>query len=208
MQPISTLIRESSKPQHKEAESSGFIVELMRGQLNVDAYKTYLVNLAWLYLALESKIQQGEPAPSTEELWDERLNRLQSISRDLAALGIENWQETTSPSQSMQSYIDHINSLDGKSDHKLIAHHYTRYLGDLSGGQAIAALVARHYGVSRDQLNFYSFTEIEDLVRYKEHYREVLDSLQFSQKQIEELVEEVQLAFRFNQRVFEDLGSE
>ena len=202
---ISKLLRESSKPQHQEAENSTFIVELMKGQLNVDAYKKYLVNLAWLYLALEEKIQEGEPAPSTEMLWDARLNRLNAISEDLAQLGIENWQETTEPSMAMKSYIDHIKSLNGKSDHKLIAHHYTRYLGDLSGGQAIAALVARHYGISREQLNFYSFTEIEDLVRYKEHYREVLDSLQFSEKQINELVEEVQLAFSFNQKVFEDL---
>lgn len=206
MQSISTLLRESSRPQHTEAENSGFIVELMRGQLNIDAYKTYLVNLAWLYLALESKIKEGEPAPSSEKLWDERLDRIESISRDLENLGIQNWRETTSPSVSMQSYIDHINSLDGKSDHRLIAHHYTRYLGDLSGGQAIAALVARHYGVTREQLNFYSFTEIDDLVRYKEHYREVLDSLQFSQKQVDELVREVQLAFELNQAVFEDLS--
>lgn len=203
---ISKLLRESSRPQHKEAESSQFIVELMRGQLNLDSYKKYLVNLAWLYKALEEKVSEGEAAPSTELIWDARLNRLDSISKDLESLGVSNWEETTQPSSAMKSYIEHIGTLSGKSDHKLIAHHYTRYLGDLSGGQAIASLVARHYGVSRENLNFYSFTEIDDLVRYKEHYREVLDSLQFSQRQIEELVEEVQLAFSFNQRVFEDLS--
>lgn len=204
---IAKLLKESSKAQHEQAETSKFVVELMRGQLNLDAYKRYLANLAWLYLALEAKIQEGEPVATSEALWDERLNRLESITKDLDALGVQNWQHTTEPSEAMQSYIQHIEALDGKSDHKLIAHHYTRYLGDLSGGQAISALVARHYGATQEQLNFYRFTEIEDLVRFKEHYRGVLDGLQFSNKQIDELVLEVQLAFAFNQKVFEDLAN-
>jgi heme oxygenase len=204
---ISKLLKESSRPQHEQAETSKFVVELMRGQLNIDAYKKYLTNLAWLYLTLEAKIQEGEPVATSEALWDERLNRLEAIGKDLDALGIHNWQQTTEPSKAMRSYIDHIESLDGKSDFKLIAHHYTRYLGDLSGGQAIAALVARHYGATSEQLNFYRFTEIEDLVRFKEHYRNILDGLQFSAKQIDELVQEVQLAFEFNQKVFEDLAN-
>ena len=204
---IAKLLKESSKAQHEQAETSKFVVELMRGQLNLDAYKRYLANLAWLYLALEAKIQEGEPVATSEAIWDERLNRLESITKDLDALGVQNWQHTTEPSEAMQSYIQHIEALDGKSDHKLIAHHYTRYLGDLSGGQAISALVARHYGATQEQLNFYRFTEIEDLVRFKEHYRGVLDGLQFSNKQIDELVLEVQLAFAFNQKVFEDLAN-
>ena len=204
---ISQLLKESSKQQHEQAESSKFIVELMRGQLNLDSYKRYLTNLAWLYLKLESKVQEGEAVATSEQLWDQRLNRLESISKDLGALGVENWRETTEPSKAMRSYIEHIRCLDGKSDHKLIAHHYTRYLGDLSGGQAISALVSRHYGATPEQLNFYKFTEIGDLVRFKEHYRKVLDGLQFSKKQIDELVQEVQLAFEFNQKVFEDLAN-
>lgn len=204
---IAKLLKESSKSQHEQAETSKFVVDLMRGQLNLDAYTRYLTNLAWLYLALEAKIQEGEPVATSEAIWDERLNRLESITKDLDALGVQNWQRTTEPSEAMQSYIQHIEALDGKSDHKLIAHHYTRYLGDLSGGQAISALVARHYGATQEQLNFYRFTEIEDLVRFKEHYRGVLDGLQFSNKQIDELVLEVQLAFEFNQKVFEDLAN-
>ena len=203
---ISQLLKDSSRTQHDQAETSKFIVELMRGQLNLDSYKRYLTNLAWLYLALEAKIQEGEPVATSEELWDARLSRLNSITSDLEALGVPDWQQTTSPSSAMKSYIEHINKLDGKADPKLIAHHYTRYLGDLSGGQAISALVARHYGASQEQLSFYRFTEIEDLVRYKEHYRRVLDGLQLSKKQIDDLVNEVQLAFEFNQKVFEDLA--
>lgn len=204
---IAKLLRESSKPQHEEAENSSFITQLMRGQLNVEAYAKYLTNLAWLYETLEAKIAEGPALPGTETIFDPRLNRMDSIASDLEALGVSDWKNTTKPSKAMQSYMDHINELDGKSDHRLIAHHYTRYLGDLSGGQAIAALVARHYGVTQEQLNFYRFNQIDDLVRYKEAYRQSLDELNISEQQLDELVREVQLAFEFNQKVFEDLAS-
>jgi len=202
---IAQLLRESSRPQHTQAENTTFITQLMRGQLNMDAYAKYLTNLAWLYEALEAKVSEGKAFESSEPIWDSRLNRLASIDSDLAALGLVDWRTSTKPSTAMVSYIEHINSLDGRADHRLVAHHYTRYLGDLSGGQAIAALVSRNYGAKPEQLTFYNFTEIKDLVRYKEGYRAALDGLMISAKQIDELVREVQIAFEFNQRVFEDL---
>lgn len=203
---LAELLRESSRPQHRSAESSDFITRLMKGELDLQAYTKYLINMAWLYQALEAKVAEGEPFESSEALWDDKLNRLESISRDLEALGVINWRATTAPTESMASYIAHIEALTGKSDLRLVAHHYTRYLGDLSGGQAISALVARHYNASVEQLSFYRFTQIDDLVRYKENYREALNGLAISPEDIEKLVREVQLAFEFNQKVFEDLN--
>ncbi len=181
-------------------------MDLMQGKLNLEAYAKYLTNLAWLYESLEAKVRSGSAFTSSEDIWDEKLVRLDAITQDLEALGVHDWKNTTSPSTAMTSYIEHINSLEGKSDFRLVAHHYTRYLGDLSGGQAIAALVGRHYGATSDQLNFYRFQQIDDIVRYKDSYRAALDSLEISSEQIEELVKEVQLAFAFNQKVFEDLA--
>jgi heme oxygenase (biliverdin-producing, ferredoxin) len=203
---IAEIIRNASRPQHKEAENSSFIMDLMQGKLNLEAYAKYLTNLAWLYESLEAKVRSGSAFTSSEDIWDEKLVRLDAITQDLEALGVHDWKNTTSPSTAMTSYIEHINSLEGKSDFRLVAHHYTRYLGDLSGGQAIAALVGRHYGATSDQLNFYRFQQIDDIVRYKDSYRAALDSLEISSEQIEELVKEVQLAFAFNQKVFEDLA--
>jgi heme oxygenase len=203
---IAEIIRNASRPQHKETENSSFIMDLMQGKLNLEAYAKYLTNLAWLYESLEAKVRSGSAFTSSEDIWDEKLVRLDAITQDLEALGVHDWKNTTSPSTAMTSYIEHINSLEGKSDFRLVAHHYTRYLGDLSGGQAIAALVGRHYGATSDQLNFYRFQQIDDIVRYKDSYRAALDSLEISSEQIEELVKEVQLAFAFNQKVFEDLA--
>jgi heme oxygenase len=204
--PLSRLMRESSQQQHQEAESSPFVAALMRGELSLGDYTTYLVQLAWLYDALERQAANGVARATSEPLWDSRLNRLDAITADLAELGIGDWRETTAPSSSMATYIAHLDSLSGRADVRLVAHHYTRYLGDLSGGQAIAALVARHYGATPAQLSFYRFGDIDDIVRYKEAYRGHLDGLDLTPEESATLITEVQLAFTMNQRVFDELS--
>ena len=202
---LSTQLREETQAQHQRAETSPFIVSLMAGHLSLDHYVRYLINMAWLYDALEDQVERGEPFPGSEELWDERLLRLPSITIDLENFGVFDWREKTAPSEAMASYLTHIASLNGRSDHRLIAHHYTRYLGDLSGGQAIAALMARHYGATPEQLSFYRFDAIDNLVHFKNHYRACLDRVVLSPLQRDQLVSEARGAFERNQRVFEDL---
>ena len=88
-----------------------------------------------------------------------------------------------------------------------VAHHYTRYLGDLSGGQAIAALVARHYGATPDQLGFYRFEIADDgVVRYKRGYREAMNALALSPDEVDVLIDEVRTSFRMNSAIFEALA--
>jgi heme oxygenase len=105
----------------------------------------------------------------------------------------------------MASYIAHLDTMTGRDDPRLIAHHYTRYLGDLSGGQAIAALVAKHYGATQDQLSFYRFEGIDNVVRFKETYRQILDGIQLNTEERRTVVDEAKSAFVRNQRVFDDL---
>ena len=204
--PISAVLREASRQQHEEAENSTFIVQLMGGELDLAAYTTYLIQLAWLYAELESRTTVGEAFASSESLWSPDLLRGSSIDHDLRALGVTDWRSTTAPTPAMTRYCTHLAAIGDRSNPRLIAHHYTRYLGDLSGGQAIARLVARHYNATPDQLTFYSFEGIPEPVRFKEAYRSSLDSLQLNDEQLAELVAEVQLAFTFNQNVFDDLN--
>lgn len=204
--PTSQLLKEASAAQHKAAESSGFVTQLMKGELDLDAYVHYLANLAWVYEALERQTSLGEPFVSSEPLWDARLNRFSSIEGDLEELGHPHWREEFPISDALAQYCEQIARLKGRADHRLIAHHYTRYLGDLSGGQAISALVARHYGATPEQLQFCNFDEIDNYVRYKEQYRSNLDALVLTDSQLDELVTEVQLAFDLNKNLFQDLG--
>ena len=202
---LSLHLRQATMAEHKSAESSPFIVGLMGGSLRLSDYTRYLVNMAWLYQALEEQVLQGEALPGSEALWDPRLNRVESITSDLENLGVSDWSHTTKPSGAMTSYIEHLKSLGGRSDPRLIAHHYTRYLGDLSGGQAIAALVARHYQATPEQLSFYRFEKIDNLVSFKQAYREALDGVSLTESEHDTVITEAKLAFVRNQNVFADL---
>ena len=210
---VAGLVRAASADDHRAAESRSFITALMGGELSLDDYTRYLAQLAWVYDALEERgSRDGDPA-----VFDPALARMAAIEADLAALAAAEWRDRHPPLPDTPAYARHIRA---KSDddvrsvrggqavgQRYLAHHYTRYLGDLSGGQAIAALVARHYGATPDQLGFYRFDIADEgIVRYKRGYREAMNALPLSPDEVDVLVAEVRTSFRMNSAVFEALA--
>ncbi|WP_431712105.1 biliverdin-producing heme oxygenase [Glutamicibacter uratoxydans] len=88
---------------------------------------------------------------------------------------------------------------------RLVAHHYLRYLGDLSGGLAIGKLVARHYGIGYEALNMWDFGEIEKPKLYKDAYRAKLDALGADPQIGAAILDEAKRGFQWNKAIFEDL---
>ena len=90
-----------------------------------------------------------------------------------------------------------------------IAHHYTRYLGDLSGGPFIAAAIRRAYGLSGTAgTSFYVFDGLGSPARFKQRYRQALDDVGWPADERHRFVDEVHLAYRFNTEVLADLHAE
>ena len=87
-----------------------------------------------------------------------------------------------------------------------IAHHYTRYLGDLSGGQIIRTLLQRQYGFETNGVGFYLFADIAKPKLFKDTYRSQLDAVEWTEDERERVIDEVGLAFRFNTELFDDLA--
>jgi heme oxygenase (biliverdin-producing, ferredoxin) len=199
---VAALIRAASSEDHKATESRGFVTRLMSGELDLDAYTRYLAQLAWVYEALESwERRHDDPSVFVPEL--ERLGPMES---DLAALGAGQWRTMHAPLPATEAYVEHLHEIVAERDAvRQLAHHYTRYLGDLSGGQAIAKLVARHYDASEDQLTFYRFDGIGDVVPFKRSYREGINGLRLDAASVDLLVAEVRASFRFNAAIFDDL---
>lgn len=194
-------VREATAEQHRTAETRSFITDLMGGKLSLDAYTTYLAQYAYVYRALEARtIREDDPAL----IADTRLHRFAAIESDLAALGAADWESSHPVLPATQAYVDRLLEV-GDDVPRYLAHHYTRYLGDLSGGQAIAKLVERHYGATAEQLAFYDFEGIDSPVRFKRTYREGLDNLDFDAQQDEAFIEEAKAAFGYNGAIFEAL---
>ena len=98
-----------------------------------------------------------------------------------------------------------------RAPHLLVAHHYTRYLGDLSGGQVLARALRRGFpdrSFDGGGLDFYSFDQIAAPVPWKRAYRERLDGLRVDAEQDAAMLAEVREAFRLNHALLDEVAAE
>lgn len=196
-------VRESSLEAHRAAEQSPFIVALMRGELSLADYTRYLAQFAHVYEALEERM----PRADDPAIIDPRLSRLAAIESDLLELSVADWRAEHPALSATAAYAAHIRSIGEDDTAAYLAHHYTRYLGDLSGGQAISRLVARHYAVAPGQLGFYRFEGIDEIVPFKRAYRDGLNGLGLDPHTADRFVAEVNAAYRFNTAIFDELAA-
>ncbi|WP_265520156.1 heme oxygenase (biliverdin-producing) [Oerskovia flava] len=205
-QPLSLRLREGTRPEHEAAESSGFVEKLMGGELGIAAYADLAAQQWAIYGALEqasAAIRQDDQGATL--VFDE-LTRTPEIEKDLTFLVGADWAERVTIHPATQRYVARLHEVGGSLP-AYAAHAYTRYLGDLSGGQIIKRMMERHYGLSVDGLAFYTFTEIPRSKPFKDVYRERLDALRLTPEQLAGTVAEAKLAFRLNSDLFADLGA-
>jgi heme oxygenase len=203
---LSTAMRDGSRAEHEAAEGSTFMSELLEGRLDVQAHTDLLLRLRSVYAALEAAIARNATDPLIAPVHDAALERLAAIDADLA-----HWAPGVDParvdSPAAAAYVARIEGADWTG--LLLAHHYTRYLGDLSGGQIIGRILRRTYDVPEDRgTAFYEFTGIPKPKLFKDSYRAALDGLGLSAEQVDRVVEEVRAVFGLNQAIFDELGSQ
>lgn len=199
LEAIADTLRQATQAEHTRAERSDFIVSLMSGTEDAEAYGRYLVQLAHLYAALEGADLAIAPA----FLADPRLPRLAHIEHDLAQLGVTDWRAEPVVAAATD-YADHIATV-APDWLRYTAHHYTRYLGDLSGGQVIARMLAQHYGFDADRLSFYRFEDIAKSVPFKRRYRAALADFVGTRERLDILIQETKLAYNATTAIFEEL---
>lgn len=203
-QPLSAALREGSRAEHEEAESSDFVTELMAGRAHPGQYAAYLRRLRVVYAALEAAVRDHRDDRAVGQVYDESLTRVPALDRDL-----DHWAPGADPattSTAAAAYRDRIEEARTRP-HLLVAHHYTRYLGDLSGGQLVAQSLRRGYaGLESDGLAFYTFPDIAKPGAYKRAYRARLDGLDLTAPDRSGMVEEVRRAFRLNRDVFREVA--
>jgi len=198
---LARRVRECTAVAHSSAEARPFIAQLMAGELDLPSYVRYLAQFARVYEALEARPAQ----PSDPAIIDPALARFGAIEADLRALGAADWRVRYPELSATAAYCDHLRGLAPDDLPRYVAHHYTRYLGDLSGGQIIGRMVERHYGATPDQLSYFRFEHIHAVVPYKRAYRDGLDALDFTEAQAELFLAEAKDAFRFNSDLFDEL---
>jgi len=204
--PFSSALRERSAGAHSGSESAGFMSDLMKGARGLDDYVALVAQHWFIYEALESTAERMKADPIAAGFISDRLTRLPALEADLEFLLGPDWRERIEPLPTTQRYVDRINQVGATWPGGFVAHHYTRYLGDLSGGQFIGKLMARRFGFDTNGIGFYLFNDIADPKAFKDTYREQLDATPWAQDEQERVIDEVLLAYRFNTELFEDLA--
>lgn len=196
-------IREESLSDHQTAERAAFINRLMAGAVSRAGYASYLTQYQHVYLSLDYANRSLAAHPKFGAFYDARLERTPAITADLAALPTVDFPVT----DAAVAYAQRIEHATSDSPLLVVAHHYTRYLGDLSGGRIIAAKLERDLGLSaQDGLAFYEFDGIDKAPRYKRDYRAQLDSLDLSPADRNAFIDEVRLAYQLNTAIFNSLA--
>lgn len=204
---LSVRLRECTAVAHENAEQSPFMSRLIAGELDVTAVADYTAQLWFVYRALEEAVRKNAGDPRLAAVVDPRLERLGKIEADLTELIGPDWREGLAVGPAAQRYADYLERLAVTADViGLLAHHYTRYLGDLSGGQIISRMLQRHYGVGEDGVNFYDFTGIGKVKPYRDGYRDRLDGLALGTADADRLIAAANLAFNLNGEVFRELA--
>ncbi|MES9806221.1 heme oxygenase (biliverdin-producing) [Streptomyces cinereoruber] len=208
--PFSTLIRTASHEQHTEAETSSFMGDLLGGRLGVDAYARYTEQLWFVYRALEEGAEALRGDPVAGPFIQPELFRTAALEQDLAHLRGPDWRDGLSPLPATVAYAERVAECAREWPAGYVAHHYTRYLGDLSGGQIIRDKAERTWGFARKGagVRFYVFEEISNPAAFKRAYRELLDGVNADDLEKQRIVDECKRAFDFNSAVFHQLGSE
>ncbi|NSC21412.1 biliverdin-producing heme oxygenase [Streptomyces albus subsp. chlorinus] len=208
---FSTLLRTASHQQHTEAENSAFMSEMLGGGLGVEAYTRYTEQLWFLYTALEGAADHLAGDPVAGPFVRAELFRLPALKRDLTHLhgGSTTWRRTAVPLPATAAYADRVTRLAHEWPGGYVAHHYTRYLGDLSGGQVIRGTAEKTWGFARkgDGVRFYVFDAIDNPAAFKREYRALLDALPCDDLEKHRIVEECKRAFALNTAVFQELGT-
>lgn len=196
-------LREGTRDSHRLAESTPFIRQFFSARLPLETYCQFLVQLRAIYTALETAQERQRTDPVFGKIYFPALSRSAALDQDLDFY-FENGQwRGVSLSPATENYVQRIDSLAAEWPAGLVAHHYTRYLGDLSGGQALKRIVAKMYRLESEAgLAFYNFPQILDHTAFKNEYRARLDAMPVNEMLAQKIVDEANHAFELNRQVF------
>lgn len=182
------------------------MADLLKGTGSRDDYIALVSQHYFIYEALEAAGERMRRDPVASVFITDKLTRLPALEADLEFLIGENWREEITPLPSTQRYVDRINEVGAVWAGGFVAHHYTRYMGDLSGGQYIGLQVRKMLGLSAgdDGVRFYRFAGKPKA--YKDRYRVLLDAAPWDAAEQDRVIGEVKAAYRLNAALTRELG--
>ena len=200
-------LKTGTKRSHTAAENTKFVGSFLRGVVSEQNYRTLIKDFYFVYSAIEEEMERLQDDEFLTPIYFKELNRLNFLKMDLRYYYGPNWMMEIKPSEACIQYVERIHEVADKDPYLLVGHHYTRYLGDLSGGQILKGIAEKALDLPRNEgLHFYDFPKIEDKKEFKTKYREGLDKVTTDTSKINDIIAEANYAFRLNMYMFDELS--
>lgn len=200
---LSAELRQATWEVHERAHHSTYMAALLDGALPLSAYTLLAEQYGAIYTALEAASDAMADHPVAGPFVIDELRRLPALHDDLDALG----SGVPRILPATARYVERLHTCASDPE-RFVAHHYIRYLGDLSGGQAIAKLLTRTYGLTGDGVRFYDFSALGPPPRFRARYRELLDAAPWDAQARSRVAAEAVLGFEFNIAVLAEMAEE
>nr|WCH56141.1 heme oxygenase [Calliblepharis sp.] len=201
-------LRIGTTKSHSMAENVSFVKSFLGGVVDKKSYRKLVANLYFVYTAIEEEIEKNKEHYAVKSIYFPQLHRKISLAEDLIYYYGSDWNNIIEPSLATKNYVHRIHEIGCSQPELLIAHAYTRYMGDLSGGQILKKIAKSAMGLSgKEGTAFYDFQDIQDDDAFKKQYRNALNSVPVDKGQVVQIISEANIAFSLNMEVFQELNS-
>ncbi|MGK2964967.1 MAG: heme oxygenase (biliverdin-producing) [Tepidiformaceae bacterium] len=196
---FSASIRAATWGAHGTAESAPFMRDLLAGTASREQYAAFTAQQYFVYRALENAAELMRNDPLAGPFVRDELTRLPELAADLEFFLGPTWQATIVERDAARAYRQRIEDVCFNWSGGFVAHHYVRYMGDLSGGQFIGRAVQGAYGATADRgARFFAFPEIADRDAFKNGYRARLDAWPDDAVDRQRMIDEILVAYQLN----------
>lgn len=206
---LARRLREGTQKSHTAAENTAYMKCFLKGIVEREPLRKLLANLYWVYRVMEEAFRRYEDDPVVGAMYFPELNRTANLEKDLTYYYGDNWEDSIELLNAGQIYVNRIREIADTDPALLIAHAYTRYMGDLSGGQSLKNIIRSALKLPENSgTALHEFEEIPTLEAkraFKEKYRQALNSLPVDEATIERIIEEANYAFELNRDVVHEL---
>lgn len=202
---LALALDDGTRKSHSVAENTAFVTGFFRGIATKGSFAQLVASLYFVYDAMEAAFEASTD-PSVKALDYPSLRRVAALEEDMEYYFGSSWRETVVPSAATRKYVARVQEVAQDAPYLLVAHMYTRYLGDLFGGQMMGGMARRSLELEPKRgTAFYEFDDIPQTKAFIEEWYAQLNLLELSDAQKQAIVDEGNLVFALNIEVFEEL---
>ena len=202
---LALALDDGTRKSHSVAENTAFVTGFFKGIATKAAFSQLVAALYFVYEAMEECFEASTDE-SVRALDYPELRRVAALEEDMAYYFGENWRTEVRPSLATKAYVARVREVAEEQPELLVAHMYTRYLGDLFGGQMMGGMARKSLELERDRgTRFYEFDDISDTKGFIEAWYAKLNTLELSEAQKQAIVDEGNLVFTLNIGLFDEL---